>query len=67
MSAHARKPTTGQEDRLSIWRAIAEKKAPYTASLLYAARYVNVPGIETLGAVDDRLRVFLDLEAMDQE
>lgn len=67
MSGHARKLTADQEDRLSIWRAIAEKKAPYTASLLYAVRYVNVPGIEMLGAVDDRLRVFLDLEAMDQE
>src|SRR5699024_8758886 len=67
MSAHARKPTTGQEDRLSTWRAIAEKKAPYTAALLYAARYVNVPGIETLGAVDDRLRVFLDLDGMDRK
>lgn len=67
MSAHARKPTTGQEDRLSTWRAIAEKKAPYTAALLYAARYVSVPGIETLGAVDDRLRVFLDLDGMDRK
>src|SRR5699024_3034509 len=67
MSAHARKPTTGQEDRLSTWRAIAEKKAPYTAALLYAARYVNVPGIETLGAVDDRLRAFLDLDGMDRK
>src|SRR5699024_10929896 len=62
----ARKPTTGQEDRLSTWRAIAEKKAPYTAALLYAARYVNVPGIETPGAVDDRLRAFLDLDGMDR-
>src|SRR5690625_1973159 len=67
MSSHARKLTTSQEDRLSIWRAIAEKKAPYTAALLYAARYVNVPGIETLGAVDDRLRVFLDLDGMDRK
>ncbi|MDN5900183.1 MAG: VWA-like domain-containing protein [Brachybacterium sp.] len=64
MSAHARKLTTGQEDRLSIWRAIAEKQAPYTAALLYAARYVAVPGIETLGAVDGRLRVFLDVDLM---
>jgi len=67
MSKHARKPTTEQEGRLSIWRAIAEKQAPYTASLLYASRYVNVPGIETLGAVDDRLRVFLDVDLMADE
>lgn len=67
MSGHARKLTPGQEDRLSVWRAIAEKRAPYTAALLYASRYVNVPGIETLGAVDPRLRVFLDVDAMDRD
>lgn len=64
MSGHARKLTAEQENRLSVWRAIAEKRAPYTAALLYATRYVNVPEIETLGAVDDRLRVFLDVDAM---
>ena len=64
MSAHARKLTAEQEDRLSIWRAMAEKQAPYTAALLYACRYVNVPGLETLGAVDPRLRVFLDVDLM---
>lgn len=67
MSAYARKLTANQEDRLSVWRAIAEKRAPFTAALLYASRYVNVPGIETLGAVDDRLRVFLDVDLMADE
>lgn len=66
MSGHARKLTAAQEDRLSVWRAIAEKRAPYIAALLYASRYVNVPGLETLGAVDPRLRVFLDVDAMDR-
>lgn len=64
MSGHARKLTTEQEDRLAVWRVLAEKHAPYASALLYAARYVNVPGLETLGAVDDRLRVFLDVDAM---
>ncbi|WP_263310035.1 vWA domain-containing protein [Brachybacterium atlanticum] len=67
MSGHARKLTPDQEDRLSVWRAIAEMRAPYTAAILYASRYVNVPGIETLGAVDPRLRVFLDVDAMDRD
>src|SRR5690625_7424782 len=43
---------------------MAEKQAPYTAALLYACRYVNVPGLETLGAVDPRLLVFLDVDLM---
>ncbi|MCG7308312.1 VWA-like domain-containing protein [Brachybacterium sp. ACRRE] len=64
MSGYARRLTTEQEDRLSVWRALAEKAAPYTAALLYAARYVNAPGLGTLGAVDPRLRVFLDVDAM---
>src|SRR5699024_10370541 len=42
--------------------------SPYTtlfrSALLYACRYVNVPGLETLGAVDPRLRVFLDVDLM---
>lgn len=67
MSGHARRLTPDQEDRLSVWRALAEKRAPYLAPLLYASRYVNVPGLETLGAVDPRLRVFLDVDAMDQQ
>lgn len=64
MSGHARKLTTEQEDHLAVWRVLAEKRAPYASALLYAARYVNVPGIETLGAVDSRLRVFLDVDEM---
>ncbi|UQN30491.1 vWA domain-containing protein [Brachybacterium kimchii] len=67
MSGYARRLTTEQEDHLSVWRALAEKVAPYTAALLYAARYVNAPGLGTLGAVDPRLRVFLDVDAMSEK
>src|SRR5699024_12747630 len=56
--------TAEQEEGLAIWRAMAEKQAPCTAALLYACRYANVPGLETLGAVDRRLRVFLDVDLM---
>src|SRR5699024_10549197 len=62
MADYGRTLTAEQENHLSIGRAMAEKQAPYTAALLDACRYVNVPGLETLGAVDPRLLVFLDVD-----
>jgi len=55
--------TDEQHRELAAWRFQALLKMPYFASVLYAMRPVNTPGLGTFG-VDPHLRLYIDFDAV---
>jgi predicted metal-dependent peptidase len=56
-------PTVDQEKSLTRWRALALDQMPYMASMLFALRCSNLPGLGTF-AVDRRMRLYVDFDAI---
>lgn len=58
-----RKPTDEQMQTLQVWRVRALVRMPYLASMIYALRVLDAPGLGTF-AVDDHLRLYVDFAAV---
>jgi len=56
-------PTDEQHEMLTVWRAMALKKMPYFASILFAVRPLDAPGLGTF-AVDKGWRLYIDFAAV---
>lgn len=58
-------PTAEQQELLTVWRAMALKKMPYFASILFAVRPLNAPGWGTF-AVDKGWRMYIDFAEVEK-
>lgn len=56
-------PTTDNLEHYAHWVALALEKMPYFASILYALRPLDAPGLGTF-AVDKGLRLYIDFDAV---
>lgn len=55
--------TAEQDGEVTRWRTMALQRMPYFASILFALRYVDTPGLGTF-AVDPQFRCYIDFDAV---
>lgn len=56
-------PAGEDQANFQAWRSIALERMPYMASMLFALRVVNTPGLGTF-AVDANFRLYIDFDAV---
>lgn len=59
--ARPSRPTAEWEREFGLWRAVALRRAPYLASLLFEVAPLDAPSLQTMG-VDRHFRLYVDFE-----